>query len=545
MSSTPLLSTNNTTFTLPNQDIVDTYGPLYDATLLLSKTFENEINVFTFNRSVVNNMAFFVEEIKGKLNAKEMEATCSELQKYYEENASTEETTSETETANTEDPRKAKEFEGKTDAQITKILKKRAEKEEKAKAKKKAKDAKKGASTGIPPIISTVLQILISTPSPATSSFPSLSLLSSTETSLNTILTSAGSRRKPKVAKGMRDYLPSQMSIRQKAFTSIRSVFSTHGAVEIDTPIMELKSTLTGKYGEDTKLIYDLADQGGEVLALRYDLTVPFARFLALNSVGKIKRFHIGKVYRRDQPQMAKGRYREFYQCDFDVAGVYPRMIADAECISVCTEILSSLPIGSFMVKVNHRKLLDAILEVCGVGPEKFRTICSAVDKLDKETWETVKVEMVEKGVTEEVAEKIGTFVLQKSQTTAFDLHTKLVSSNAFGSHSGASTALEDLRIMFTYLASMNALKYVSFDLSLARGLDYYTGVIYEAVCVEEGVQVGSIGGGGRYDGLAGMFSGEDVPCVGVSVGIERVFTLMEKKLKVRGLQTSKVFRKT
>lgn len=94
---------------------------------------------------------------------------------------------------------------------------------------------------------------------------------------------------------------------------------------------MELKSTLTGKYGEDTKLIYDLADQGGEVLALRYDLTVPFARFLALNSVGKIKRFHIGKVYRRDQPQMAKGRYREFYQCDFDVAGVYPRMIADAE----------------------------------------------------------------------------------------------------------------------------------------------------------------------------------------------------------------------
>ena len=131
-----------------------------------------------------------------------------------------------------------------------------------------------------------------------------------------------------------------QMRVRQQAFEAIRKVFNVHGAVEIDTPVFELKETLTGKYGEDTKLIYDLADQGGEILALRYDLTVPFARFLAMHPIGNIKRFHIGKVYRRDNPQLARGRYREFYQCDFDVAGTYMPMVADAEVgVSVCVSV--------------------------------------------------------------------------------------------------------------------------------------------------------------------------------------------------------------
>ncbi|GMH81087.1 hypothetical protein TrVE_jg8634 [Triparma verrucosa] len=533
LSSTPLLSTSNPTFSLPNQDLPDIYGSLYDATLLLTSTFTNEINTFTFNKSLTNNMSYFVSEIKMKLDITSMEISYDNIMKYYEENKEKQNDTKDIqvdEKEQKEDPRKAKEFEGKSEAQITKILKKRAEKEAKAAAKAAAKALKKSGSTSsIPSLISNVLSTLSSTPLDD-STFPSLPLLSSSQTALSLILSSAPISRKPKVAKGMRDYLPSQMKIRQKAFEIIRGVFGTHGAVEIDTPIMELKSTLTGKYGEDTKLIYDLADQGGESLALRYDLTVPFARFLALNSVGKIKRFHIGKVYRRDQPQMAKGRYREFYQCDFDIAGVYPRMVADAECICVAAEILEALPIGEFMIKVNHRKLLDAILEVCGVGPDKFRTICSAVDKLDKEPWEVVKIEMIEKGITETVADKIGTFVLQKSEKTPFDLLDKLTSSNAFGSHIGASTALEDLRLMFTYLSSMGCLPYLSFDLSLARGLDYYTGCIYEAVSLS-GI-TGSIGGGGRYDGLAGRFCGEDIPCVGVSVGIERVFTIMEKKLK-------------
>ena len=144
-------------------------------------------------------------------------------------------------------------------------------------------------------------------------------------------LSSGGEKRRPKIPKGTRDFAPEQMRIREQVFAVIRRIFKRHGGVEIDTPVFELKEVLTGKYGEDSKLIYDLADQGGELLSLRYDLTVPFARFLAMNSVGNIKRYHIAKVYRRDQPQLNRGRYREFYQCDFDIAGTYSPMVPDAE----------------------------------------------------------------------------------------------------------------------------------------------------------------------------------------------------------------------
>ena len=148
-------------------------------------------------------------------------------------------------------------------------------------------------------------------------------------------------RRRPKCAKGTRDMLPTQMAIRERAFNIIKGVFKKHGAVEIDTPVFELKETLMGKYGEESKLIYDLEDQGGELLALRYDLTVPFARYVALHNFPSIKRFHIAKVYRRDNPQMNKGRFREFYQCDFDIAGTYGLMIPDAEVLKVLVEILT------------------------------------------------------------------------------------------------------------------------------------------------------------------------------------------------------------
>lgn len=165
------------------------------------------------------------------------------------------------------------------------------------------------------------------------------------------------------------------MEIRAKVMDTIRGVFRRHGAVEIDTPVFEEKETLMGKYGEDSKLIYDLADQGGEILALRYDLTVPFARFLAVHQVGNIKRFHIAKVYRRDNPVVTKGRYREFYQCDFDIAGSYGAMISDADVLAVGVEIYRALEIGDFMIKVNHRELLDSMMEICGVPPAKIRTI--------------------------------------------------------------------------------------------------------------------------------------------------------------------------
>ena len=423
-----------------------------------------------------------------------------------------------------------------TEAQAAKAAKIRAEKEAKAALKAKAKAEKKARKAGGGAVPSGLARGAAAInldgldpcrlPTPWEREDLSALLLQ---------LSSGGQRRKPKIAKGTRDYLPEQMNIRDQAFQIIRRVFKRHGAVEIDTPVFELKETLTGKYGEDSKLIYDLADQGGELLALRYDLTVPFARFLALNAVGNIKRYHVGKVYRRDNPAMNKGRYREFYQCDFDIAGTYGRMVPDAECLCVASEILGNLPIGDFAIKVNHRRLLDAVLDIAGVPADKFRTICSAVDKLDKEPWETVKKEMVEKGIDGSVADRISTFVLKKSAVgDAWTLYKDLMSAASFGAHQGAMEAMEDLRLMFTYLEAMGKLRYISFDLSLARGLDYYTGVIYEAVCLTEGSQVGSIGGGGRYDNLVSMFeaSGTVTPCVGVSVGIERVFTLMEANLR-------------
>ncbi|EQC39052.1 hypothetical protein SDRG_03260 [Saprolegnia diclina VS20] len=339
-------------------------------------------------------------------------------------------------------------------------------------------------------------------------------------------------RRKPKVAKGAQDFLPHQMQLREEIFHKIRAVFKRHAGVEIETPVFELKETLTGKYGEDSKLIYDLADQGGELLALRYDLTVPFARFMALHNPGNIKRYAIARVYRRDNPQMARGRFREFYQCDFDIAGTYPLMLADAEVISIGIEVLKEFPqLGSFKIKLSHRKLLDAILSICGVPEDKIRTTCSAIDKLDKESWETVRAEMVdEKDVAPEVADRIQGFVTQVGSPRA--MHAKLVQEQRFGTNAPAAEAMKELALLFDYLDAMGVLDYVSFDLSLARGLDYYTGLIYEFVLTGSNAgQVGSIAAGGRYDNLVGMFSATNaqIPCVGVSMGIERIFGMLQK----------------
>ncbi|TKS71982.1 Histidine--tRNA ligase, cytoplasmic [Collichthys lucidus] len=350
-----------------------------------------------------------------------------------------------------------------------------------------------------------------------------------------------------KTAKGTRDYNPKQMAIREKVFNTIIGCFKRHGAETIDTPVFELKETLTGKYGEDSKLIYDLKDQGGELLALRYDLTVPFARYLAMNKITNIKRYHIAKVYRRDNPAMTRGRYREFYQCDFDIAGQYDAMIPDAECLKIVHEILSELDLGDFRIKVNDRRILDGMFAVCGVPDDKFRTICSTVDKLDKMPWEEVKKEMVnEKGLSEEVADQIGEYV---SMQGGMDLAERLLQDQKMSQSKLACAGLSDIKLLFTYLQLFQVTDKVVFDLSLARGLDYYTGIIYEAVLTqagvapvtteaqngavaEESVSVGSVAGGGRYDGLVGMFDpkGRKVPCVGVSIGIERVFSIMEQK---------------
>ncbi|KAF8404254.1 hypothetical protein HHK36_009136 [Tetracentron sinense] len=343
------------------------------------------------------------------------------------------------------------------------------------------------------------------------------------------IVESNENRRLPKLPKGTRDFAKEQMAIRERAFSIIVEVFKRHGAMALDTPAFELRETLMGKYGEDSKLIYDLADQGGELCSLRYDLTVPFARYVAMNGVTAFKRYQIAKVYRRDNP--SKGRYREFYQCDFDIAGHYETMGPDFEVIKVLTELLDELNIGDYEIKLNHRKLLDGMLDICGVSPEKFRTICSSIDKLDKQSFEQIKKEMVEeKGLTVEIAERIGTFV--KKRGRPLELLADLKHEGCqFLENNGSILALNDLEILFKALEKSKCIDKVVFDLSLARGLDYYTGVIFEAV-FKGATQVGSIAAGGRYDNLIGMFGTKQVPAVGVSLGIERVFTIMEQLQK-------------
>ncbi|CAE6445024.1 unnamed protein product [Rhizoctonia solani] len=390
-----------------------------------------------------------------------------------------------------------------------------------------------------------------------------------------------------KTPKGTRDWSPLEMSIREHIFSTLQRVFKAHGGVTIDTPVFELRDILTGKYGEDSKLIYDLQDQGGELCSLSHvtkcGIKVPFARFLAMNGTTypTIKRYHIAKVYRRDAPAMTKGRMREFYQCDFDIAGLYDPMVPDAETLCILSEALTALDIKDFTIKINHRKILDGIFGLCGVPVDKTRSISSAVDKLDKLPWADVKKEMVEeKGLPEDVADKIGEYVKLRGGP---ELLTQLRES-PLASNESAKAGMDDMDLLFKYLNVFGITHQTSFDLSLARGLDYYTGLIYEAVVEgsappaasntsalpstkpppkpkkskpksennndddeeidESQVGVGSIAAGGRYDDLVGMFASAaagkasgvgKIPCVGVSVGVERVFSILMQREKERG----------
>ena len=373
------------------------------------------------------------------------------------------------------------------------------------------------------------------------------------------------------------------MVIRDRIFTTITQVFKRHGAVTIDTPVFELRQILAGKYGEDSKLIYDLSDQGGELCSLRYDLTVPFARWLAMTGTQSIKRYHIAKVYRRDQPAVTKGRMREFYQCDIDIAGPYDRMVPDAEIIRIIYEVFGEKGLNwtsksgkpEYTVKINHRGILDGIFEVCGVPSEKIRTISSAVDKLDKSPWEDVRKEMVEeKELAEDVADRIWQFVQKKGGVEVLE---ELRNDRQVMNNENLRRGIEDMELLFEYLRAFDVLSIVEFNLSLARGLDYYTGVIYEVVTEgsapptsskptttnipsdpssttptpkppkkdrkpltteddrsnDPSVGVGSVAAGGRYDGLVGMFSGKtQIPCVGISFGVDRIFSITKARLE-------------
>jgi histidyl-tRNA synthetase len=393
-----------------------------------------------------------------------------------------------------------------------------------------------------------------------------------------------------KTPKGTRDYGPGEMFCRDYAERIVKECFVLYGGAQLDTPVFERKDILAGKYGEDAKLIFDLEDQGGEQLALRYDHTVPLARYLAMGGATNTqsKLWQIGKVYRRDSPVMSKGRMREFSQADFDISGQWDTMIPDAELLSLLCTILTRLEVGEFTIKVNHRRVLDGIFEVCGVPPEKVRSISSAVDKLDKLPWSEVKKEMTEeKGLDSTSADKIGEYVKHKGGRQLLD---QLLADATLTANTKAKQGLDEMTILFTFLDAYRITDKISFDLSLARGLDYYTGLIYEAIVEasappglkaegldpapptsaappkkkskklgpdedeeidESQVGVGSIAAGGRYDDLVGMFtaaaSGDGkktagLPCVGVSIGLDRIFALLWPKWVERGMRSKEVF---
>ncbi|EFO63665.1 Histidyl-tRNA synthetase [Giardia lamblia P15] len=367
--------------------------------------------------------------------------------------------------------------------------------------------------------------------------------------------------RIPQPPCGMRDLLPGQMALRQTALSLITSIFQQHGALCIETPVMESRSVLMGKYGEEQKLIYNVSDYGEEPLSLRYDLTVPFARYCATHREKSIKRYSIGRVYRRDKPVIEKGRFREFYQCDLDIVyepNTQAPMAADAEVVVIVFEILNALrkSIRNFEILINHRGILDSAMAVAGVSDEQKKAVCSCIDQLDKHSKEEVRDKIVKsKGLTPVVADIVLALIDFKLPTSphmfispSFDftstaiaalkeMHASASLDSTLSSQfiDAISPKLEQLGLLFRYASLMcpQSLECMVLDFSLTRGLDYYTGMVFEAKLISDyGERTGSIAGGGRYDELLGKFRarGDELCAVGGSIGIERIFAILEAR---------------
>jgi histidyl-tRNA synthetase len=331
-------------------------------------------------------------------------------------------------------------------------------------------------------------------------------------------------------ARGTRDLLPAQMHARLHVIGLVRDVFARYGFEPLETPAFERLDTLMGKYGDEgEKLIFRILERGeggreGKAdLALRYDLTVPLARVIAQHSALAMpfKRYQVQPVWRADRPQ--RGRFREFYQCDADIVGVDSR-VADAECLAVASDGLSRLGFENFTVKLNHRALLRAIVATAGAADREGEVLV-AIDKLDKIGVDGVSAELVRRGFGEEVVARLWEVLAAPADLDAV--------AAAVG-EAGRQPAAE-LREILDHAASLGA-RNIAFDATLARGLGYYTGAVFEAVIHDGGV--GSVGGGGRYDGLVGMFSGRQVPAVGVSLGLERLLVVMEERGMLPGIGT-------
>jgi histidyl-tRNA synthetase len=329
-----------------------------------------------------------------------------------------------------------------------------------------------------------------------------------------------------KMPKGTRDESPTQAYLYDEIIATTKRIFTLYGAVPISTPTFELRELLMNKYGEETKLIYDLQDQGGELCSLRYDLTVPFARYLASHKVKRIKRYQIGRVYRRDNPSLAKGRLREFIQADFDIAGPCILMAADAEVISCADRILRAFDIGRYMIKVSDKRILAAILEVANVDGNRCGTVCSAIDKIEKITEREFIHELTGKGLSVAQIETIVKYIRLTGGQDVLDFLKSDIVYESEDCKAGVDSMEELLRLCKIMGCDAN----LRVCLSLARGLEYYTGLIMEAGY--EGTEAGAVMGGGRYDNLTDMLPqrSERVECVGFSVGVSRIFSMLEGK---------------
>ncbi|MDX2160357.1 MAG: histidine--tRNA ligase [bacterium] len=329
----------------------------------------------------------------------------------------------------------------------------------------------------------------------------------------------------PRLPKGMRDFLPADMLKRDYVFGIVRDVFHLYGFEPLQTPVLELNETLMGKYGEDAeKLIFHAQHPGGkEELALRYDLTVPLARVVGQyqNELTlPFRRYQMSPVWRAERPQ--RGRYREFYQCDMDIAGAAGQD-ADAEIISLVVMALRRLGFVNFAVKINNRKLLTAIGQYAGLEGHLLSELYRSIDKFDKVGADGVRDELEKRGLNAEVVAKIMAMI-----TADVPRHEKLTFlDDTMGHIPAAQQGLRELRDVEAHLALMRVpLENTDFDFTMVRGLGYYTGPIFE-VSIPDGA-VGSVGGGGRYDDLVGLFRGESIPTTGGSLGIERIIDVVE-----------------
>lgn len=350
--------------------------------------------------------------------------------------------------------------------------------------------------------------------------------------------------QKPSIPKGTRDFGPSEMVKRNYIFDTIKSVFKLYGFQPIETPAMENLSTLMGKYGEEgDKLLFKILNSGdflakadSNILSeknsikatnqisekgLRYDLTVPFARFVVQhrNEVQfPFKRYQIQNVWRADKPQ--KGRYREFYQCDVDVIGS-DSLLNEVELIQIVDEVYKKLNIN-VLVKMNNRKILSGIAEVIG-QPDKIIDITVAIDKLDKIGLEKVNQELLDKELPQDAVNQLQPILnLSGNNTDKLAQIREVLKSSEIG-----IKGVEEMETVFALLQPLGVKIEVELDLTLARGLNYYTGAIFEVKALD--MQMGSITGGGRYDDLTGIFGLPDVSGVGISFGADRIYDVMEQ----------------